>query len=85
MSEKMDWPTSMFETEISLDGERGNVFVALGTARRLLRQLGRQEDADQLTEQVMGANSYPDALRHIAKWFPLTCDSQRVVLAESAP
>ena len=63
-----------FSTRIDARGPAGNVFAVIGTAARLLRQLGRDSDADALAEKAMSAQSYDEALAAVREWFPVDAD-----------
>lgn len=61
-----------FSTVIPASGPDGNIFAILGTATRLLRQIGRpQADIDQLRGDVLASKSYEQALGFVREWFPV--------------
>ena len=51
--------------QISLSSPEGNTMVALGIARRLLKQVDRKADADKLFKVVMDAESAKAARKAI--------------------
>lgn len=53
--------------QIKLSSPEGNTLVALGIARRLLKQVDRKADADKLMKQVMDARSAKEARKLINK------------------
>lgn len=65
-------PTPMFETIIPTDGPLGNINVILGTATRLMKEIGVPTDArSRLVMQVQHAKSYDEAKNFVREWFPL--------------
>ena len=59
----MDAPSTTFvKPEVQLTGTDGNVFALLGTCTRALRRDGLTAEASELTNRVMAASSYDDAL-----------------------
>jgi predicted benzoate:H+ symporter BenE len=61
-----------FTTPISISGPDRNIFVVCGTARAMMRQLGRSEaELAALTNAVMTAGSYETALDAVREWFPV--------------
>lgn len=62
-----------FTTVIPCNGPNGNIFTILGTARNLLKQLGHSKtEIEELSNKVMDAGSYTEALEHIQEYFPLS-------------
>lgn len=62
----------IFETIIPTDGPCGNINVILGTATRLLKEIGVPVDArTRLAIQVSHAKSYEEAKNFVREWFPL--------------
>ena len=51
-----------------LIGENGNIFNLIGIARRALKEAGEPEKANEMTERVMQAGSYDEALRVIMEY-----------------
>lgn len=59
----MDAPSTVFvKPAVALVGTDGNVFALLGTCTRALRRDGLTAEASELTNRVMAAGSYDDAL-----------------------
>ena len=52
---------------IDISSPDGNTLAALGIARRLLKAAGRGDAVEKLTADVMGAQSYRDALECIER------------------
>jgi hypothetical protein len=60
----------IFSTVIDARGDRGNIFMILGKARSLLREIEIPRDRiDTLTEAVRASASYDDAIALIELWF----------------
>lgn len=60
----MDAPSTTFvKPAVQLVGTDGNVFALLGTCTRALRRDGLRAEASELTNRVMAAASYDDALQ----------------------
>lgn len=53
--------------KINLSSPEGNTLVALGLARRILKEVDRKADADKLMKDVMDARSAKAARRLIAE------------------
>jgi hypothetical protein len=61
-----------FTTPIQAYGTSGNVFAIMGTACRLMRELGvAQPEILAFTNNVMRARSYPEAIDVVREWFPV--------------
>ena len=59
----METPTTTFEKpEVQLTGTDGNVFALIGTCSRALKRAGLREQATEMTNRVMSAESYDEAL-----------------------
>ena len=62
-----------FTTVIPCNGPNGNIFTILGTARSLLKRLPVTKfEIDELSNKVMDAGSYTEALGYIQEYFPLS-------------
>ena len=62
----------VFGTVIQTRGPAGNIFMILGTAAKMLRQLDVPEDrVRKLTDDVYASDSYEAAIRHVERWFPV--------------
>lgn len=60
----------VFSTVINATGPAGNIFDILGTATRLLREIGVPGDRiEQLREDVTGSTSYDQAVACVERWF----------------
>jgi len=63
---------SKFETVIPATGSYGNVFMVLGSATRMMKQLGvDQGEIERLRSNVMFAGSYKEAINFIRCYFPV--------------
>ncbi len=63
---------SRFTTRISINGPSGNIFSVLGAATSMMRQIRIDNtEIEKLSEAVMSAGSYKEALNHIREWFPV--------------
>ena len=63
---------SKWTNVIDATGPAGNIFVVLGTARALLRQMDApQAEIAELTNRVFAAPSYTKAISVIEEWFPV--------------
>ena len=51
--------------QIDVRSPEGNTLAALGIATRLLRKVGRNEDADKLVKAVFASGSAKEARDHI--------------------
>ena len=51
-----------------LIGENGNIFNLIGIARRALKEADEPEKANEMTERVMQAGSYDEAVRVIIEY-----------------
>lgn len=54
--------------KMKLLGQNGNVFSIMGTARNLLQQNGQRQQADEMFDRVLKANSYENALGIISEY-----------------
>lgn len=52
----------------TLIGENGNIFNLIGIARRALKEADEPEKANEMTERVMQAGSYDEAVRVIIEY-----------------
>ena len=57
---------------VQLSGADGNIFNLMGLCARALRKAGQEEEAKQLSKEVMTADSYDSALQVLMKY----CDVQ---------
>lgn len=63
-------PSPVFESRIDATGPRGNIFYILGTARKLLAEIGVPRDRiERLTEEVTAAGNYDEAVALVQRWF----------------
>ena len=63
---------SRFTTRIFAQGASGNIFVILGTARSLMRQIDiGHAEIEEFTKRVKTAESYRNALAIVREWFPV--------------
>ncbi len=58
--------TSSARPVVQLSGEDGSIFSILGRCTKALKRAGMDSEAARLTEDVMGAGSYGEALGIIA-------------------
>lgn len=66
---------SKWETAISATGSDGNVFTVIGTARRLMKELGAPPaEIKSLSDRAMKAASYDEAISIVREWFPVITD-----------
>ena len=66
-----------FTTVIPTDGPSGNVFVIVGTAGRLMRELGvPAEEITGFYRRVTDAKSYGEACAIVEEYFPLSRENE---------
>jgi hypothetical protein len=53
-------------------GHDGNIFAVIGTVTGALKRAGHGQDVKEFTEDVFGAQNYPDALNRIIGWVTVT-------------
>ena len=51
-----------------LIGTDGNIFALLGRARQALRRGGRPDLVEPMTKEVLGSQSYEEAIGHICEY-----------------
>jgi hypothetical protein len=62
----------MGKPTVKLTGTDGNVFSLLGACTRALRKAGMTVEATALTDDVMGAGSYDEALQMMMRAVDVT-------------
>lgn len=64
-----------FSTKIPARGSEGNIFLILGRAQKLMREIEVDpSDISELVRRVSDSSNYADAVRHIREWFPVVGD-----------
>lgn len=59
--------------EAKLSGQDGNVFVLLGACRIAMRRAGVDpEEVGAMSEEVVAAGSYDEALQTMMRWVTVT-------------
>ena len=65
-------PEPVFSTSIPATGSNANIFAIVGTASRMLREIGVPPDRiEKLQGDVSSAVSYDQAISFVERWFPV--------------
>ncbi len=62
---------SKYRTKIDATGPDGNVFVVIGNAVRLLRDLEGATAANKLRDDCMSLRSYNEVIEKVREFFPV--------------
>lgn len=60
------------DVEVQLSGHDGNIGAGMGTVTRALRRAGHGAVQDEFRQDVLSADSYPEALQRVMKWVSVT-------------
>ncbi len=61
-------PAASARPKMNLVGEDGNIYAILGRASKLLRRVGQEDRAKEMTERVTASHSYHDALFIVSEY-----------------
>ncbi len=74
-AEEMRRSQEQEKPDCPLIGQNGNIYNLLGIAARTLREHGRKDQAEKMTDRVFASGSYEEALCIIGEYVNIT-DSQ---------